>query len=318
MQRRRLMISAVLAASLPAQAQRSSQPIRIIVGAPPGGPTDILARGIAPEMGRQLGRTVLVENKSGASGNLAADMVAKATPDGTTLLASFTGHTVNASLFSKLPFDPVADFTPLTMIATSPSMLVAHPSAPFGSLKELIAYARAHPGKLDLAVPSVGSGGHMAGEAFKLEARVYLLNIPYRGNAPALADVLSGQVPLIFANIGTVRGLVEAGKLRALGVTSRKRMPQFPNVPAIAEVLPKYESMAWFGLFGPANMAADTSRTISEAARAAISGDATFRRNLEENAMTPVGNPAAEFARFVKEDVERWRPLVKYSGARME
>ncbi|MBI3369372.1 MAG: tripartite tricarboxylate transporter substrate binding protein, partial [Burkholderiales bacterium] len=222
MQRRPLLLSLV-ALPLAARAQAPG-PIHIWVGAPPGGSTDTLAREIAPEMGRLLGRTVLVENKSGAGGNLAADTVAKAAPDGSQLLLSFTSHTINATLYPKLPFDPVADFTPLTMVATSPSVLVAHPSLPVNDVRALVAHAKARPGQLNFAIGGIGSSLHLAGEAFKLQAGVYIVNIPYRGTAPAVADLLAGNVTLMFAAPGNVRALVQAGRLKALGVTSAKRM----------------------------------------------------------------------------------------------
>jgi len=301
--------------SATAFAQTSSTPpIRILVGASPGGSTDTLAREIAPEMGRLLGRTVIVENRAGAGGNLAADAVAKAAPDGNTLLLSFTSHTINATLYPKLPFDPVADFTPLTMIATSPSVLVAHPSLPVKDVKELIAYAKPRPGQLNFAIGGIGSSLHLAGEAFKLKAGLFIVNIPYRGTAPAVADVVAGNVPLMFANVGNVRSLVQSGRLKALGVTSPRRLPQFPDAPAIAEVLPGFESNAWFGLFGPAKMPPELVRRVSDAARAAVRADA-MRKRLEGDAGTPVGNAPEEFAAFVKADVPRWAQLVKYSGA---
>ena len=317
MQRRHLLATAALT-SLPAALRaQSNAPIRILVGAPPGGSTDTLAREIAPEMGRLLGRTVIIENKSGAGGNLAADTVAKAAPDGHTLLLSFTSHTINATLYPKLPFDPVADFTPLTMVATSPSVLVAHPSLPVRDLKALIAYAKARPGQLNFALGGIGSSLHLAGEAFKLQAGVFIVNIPYRGTAPAVADVVAGNVPLMFAAVGNTRGLVQAGKLRALGVTSAARLPQFPDVPAIAEVLPGFESSAWFGLFGPAKMPPDLVKRISDAARAAVATEG-MKKRLEADGGTPVGNAPDEFARFVAADVPRWAKLVKYSGAKPE
>jgi tripartite-type tricarboxylate transporter receptor subunit TctC len=319
MHRRHLLqhtLAAAGASALPVWAQNTA-PIRILVGAPPGGTTDMLAREIAPEMGRQLGRTVLVENRSGAGGNLAADVVAKAAPDGNTLLLSFTSHTINATLYPKLPYDPVADFTPLTMVATSPSVLVAHPSVAAKDVKELIAFAKTRPGQLSFAIGGIGSSLHLAGEAFKLQARLFIVNIPYRGTAPAIADVVAGNVPLMFAAVGNARSLVAAGRLKVLGVTSPTRLAQFPDAPAIAEVLPGYESSAWFGLFGPARMPADVTQRFSDAARAAIRGEG-LKKKLEADAATPVGNTPAEFAAFVKADVPRWAALVRYSGATPE
>ena len=300
-----------------ASAQIAGAPVRILVGAPPGGSTDTLAREIAPEMGRLLGRIVIVENKSGAGGNLAADTVAKAAPDGNTLLLSFTSHTINATLYPKLPFDPVADFTPLTMVARSPSVLVANPSLPVKDVRELIPYAKAHPGRMNFAIGGIGSSLHLAGEAFKLQSGTYIVNVPYRGTAPAVADVMAGNVSLMFAAVGNVQQLVRAGKLKVLGVTSPRRLPQFPDAPAIAEALPGYESSAWFGLFGPPRMAPQLVGTISDAARAAVRTEA-FRKRLEADAAEPVGSSPEEFARFVKADIARWARLVNYSGAKPE
>jgi tripartite-type tricarboxylate transporter receptor subunit TctC len=311
--KRRTTLTWLALAPLGAAAQ-TPPPIRILVGAPPGGSTDTLAREIAPEMGRQLGRTVIVENRSGAGGNLAADAVAKAAPDGNTLLLSFTSHTINATLYPRLPFDPVADFTPLTLVATSPSLLVAHPSLPVKDIGELLAYARPRPGQLSFAIGGIGSSLHLAGEALKLRAGLFIVNIPYRGTAPAIADVVAGTVPLMFAPVGNTRSLIAAGRLKALGVTSARRLPQFPEVPAIAEVLPGFESNAWFGLFGPARLSPELTRRLSDAARAAVQTDA-LRRRLEADAGTAVGNSPQEFAAFVKADVPRWAALVRYSGA---
>jgi tripartite-type tricarboxylate transporter receptor subunit TctC len=312
----RRSVLALAAAPALLRAQPNA-PIRLWVGTPPGGSTDTIARELAPEMGRLLGRNVIVENKSGAGGNIAADTVAKSPPDGNNLLVSFTSHTINATLYPKLPYDPVADFTPLTQLVTSSSVLVAHPSLPVANAKELIAYARTRPGQLSFALGGIGSSVHLAGEAFKLQAQLFIVNIPYRGTAPAVADVVAGNVPLMFAPVVNTRALIQAGKLRALGVTSPKRLPQFPDVMAIAEALPGFESRAWFGLFGPARMAPDLVLRISDAARTAMKTD-TIRKRLEQDAAEAVASSPEDFARFVKADVARWAPLVHRSGATPE
>ena len=268
-------------------------------------------------MGRQLGRTVIVENRPGAGGNIAADAVAKAAPDGNTLLMSFTSHAINASLYPSLPFDPVRDFTPLTCVATSPSMLVAHPSVPAKDVRELIALAKAKPGQLNFAIGSVGSSLHLAGDAFKMQSGVFIVNIPYRGTAPAIQDVLAGQVELMFAAVGNAQAQVKAGKLKALGVTSATRLAAFPDVPAISEVLPGYESSAWFGLFAPGRMEPALAKKISDAARKAVASP-EVRRRLETEGYIPVGNSPEEFSRFVQSEITRWAKVVKFSGARPE
>ena len=314
-----LIATAALAAGTAgtAWAQGSTPPIRILVGAPPGGTTDTMARTLATEMGRLLGRTVVVENKAGAGGNLAADAVAKAAPDGNTLLMSVTSHAINASLYPSLPFDPERDFTPLTMVSTSSALLVAHPSLPANNVKELIALAKGKPGRLNFAIGALGSSVHLAGEAFKMMSGTYIVNIPYKGTAPAIQDVIAGQVEMMFANIGNAQAHLKAGKLKALGVTSPQRNPAFPEVPAIAEVLPGYQSSAWFGLFGPARMNPELVRRLSDAARQAIQSPEVKKR-IEFEGATPVGNAPEEFAKFVGEEVVRWGRVVKYSGAKPE
>jgi tripartite-type tricarboxylate transporter receptor subunit TctC len=316
MKRRSLLLATSLLATTSALRAQTGT-VRILVGAPAGGTTDTMARALAVEMGRFLGRIVVVENRPGAGGNIAADAVAKSPPDGNTLLMSFTSHAINASLYPSLPFDPERDFTPLTMVSTSSAVLVAHPSLPANNLRELIALAKARPGKLNFAIGSLGSSVHLAGEAFKMMSGTYIVNIPYRGTAPAIQDVLAGQVEMMFANVGNAQAHIKAGKLKALGVTSPKRLAAFPDVPAIAEVLPGYESSAWFGLFGPGHMNPELAKRISDAARQAIATPEVQRRIANEGA-TPVGNSPDEFARFVHAEIQRWAKVVKFSGAKPE
>ena len=314
-QRRELLLAGAALAAGAANAQAA--PIRILVGAPAGGSTDTMARTLARELGQLLERVVVVENRPGAGGNIAADAVAKAPPDSNMLLMSFTSHAINASLYPTLPFDPIKDFTPLTCVATSPSLLVAHPSVPVKDVRELIAYAKAHPGKLNFAIGAVGSSLHLAGDAFKMQSGAFIVNIPYRGTAPAVQDVIAGQVDMMFAAVGNVQQQVRAGRMKALGVTSAKRLPAFPDVPAISEVLPGYESSAWFGLFGPARMAPELTKRISDAARQAIASS-EVRKRLDAEGAIPVGNSPEEFARFVQSEIPRWAKVVKFSGAKPE
>ena len=315
MQRRKVLLSTT--ALIAAGAFAQTQPMRILVGAPSGGSTDTLARALASELGRLLGKTVIVENRPGAGGNIAAEAVAKSAPDGNTLLMSFTSHAINATLYPSLPFDPVRDFTPLTCVATSPSLLVAHPSVPAKDVLELIALAKAKPGQLNFAIGAVGSSLHLAGELFKMQSGTFIVNIPYRGTAPAIQDVIAGQVELMFAAIGNAQAQVKAGRLKALGVTSATRLAAFPGVPAIAEALPGYESSAWFGLFGPARMSPELARRVSNAARQAIATP-EVRRRLDAEGAVPVGNSPEEFSRFVQGEIQRWAKVVKFSGARPE
>lgn len=317
--RRALLLTlALLSLTGTVRAQALAQPpIRILVGAPAGGSTDTMARALAQALGSQLGRVVVVDNRPGAGGNIAAEAVAKAAPDGNTLLMSFTSHAINASLYPRLPFDPLKDFTPLTMVSTSPSVLVAHPRVPVSTVKELIELARARPGQLNFAIGAMGSSLHLAGEAFKMKAGVYIVNIPYRGTAPAVQDVLAGQVELMFAAVGNVQQHIRAGKLKALGVTSTTRLPALPEVATIAETLPGYESSAWFGLFGPAHMPPELTRRLSDAARSAVHSPEA-RRRIEHEGATPVGNSPDAFAKFVESEIHRWSAVVRYAGAKPE
>ncbi len=205
--------------------------MKILVGATPGGTTDTMARAIATEMSTALGQPVIVENKPGAGGNIAADTVAKSPADGHTLLVSFTSHTINATLYPNLPFDPVADFTPITMIATVPSMLVGNANLRENTLQELIASAKSKPDKLTIALGGLGSSLHLAGEQLKMMSGIRLLNVPYKGTTPAMTDVLAGHVDLMFISMVTGSAQVRAGKLKAFGVTSATRQPSFPGPP---------------------------------------------------------------------------------------
>ena len=294
-----------------------STPIKIWVGASAGGTTDTMARAMAQALGQQLNRVVLVENKTGAGGNLAADAVAKSPPDGLTLLMSFTSHAINASLYPHLPFDPIKDFTPITLVSSSPSILVAHPSLTVNTVAELIDFAKKKPGKLNFAIGGVGSSLHLAGDMFKLKSGANIANIPYRGTAPAIQDVLAGQVELMFANIGNAQQYIATGKLKALGVTSAKRLGAFPDVATIAETLPGFESSAWFGLFGPAKLSPELLKRLSDASVLAIQTP-DVRRRIEAEGATPVGNSPQEFAKFLDQDIARWREVVKFSGAKPE
>jgi tripartite-type tricarboxylate transporter receptor subunit TctC len=290
-----------------------SRPIKLLVGAPAGGTTDTIARVIAEPMAASLRQPVLVENRPGAGGNLAADAVAKATPDGHTLLVSFSSHTINATLYPKLPFDPVADFTPITMIATVPSLLVGHPKLVANDLRALIELAKTKPDTLTIAIGGIGSSLHLAGEKLKMMTGVRLLNVPYKGTAPALTDVLGGQVDLMFISLVTGTAQVRAGKLRAYGVTSAQRQASFPELPAIGEIVPEFESTAWFGVFAPANLPAAIANKLNAVIVSSLSNP-KLREQLRNEGASAVGNSTAEFAAFVREDIKRWAPVVKQSG----
>ncbi len=311
-----MLIGAVLAFPPTLRADDyPTHPIKLLVGAPPGGTTDTIARAIAGPMSAALKQPVLIENRPGAGGNIAAETVAKSAPDGYTLLVSFSSHTINASLYPNLPYDPAGDFTAITKVATVPSLLVGNPKVPAADLKALIELAKAKPDKLTIALGGIGSSLHLAGEKLKLMTGVRLLNVPYKGTAPALTDVLAGQVDLMFISLVTGAAQVRAGNLRAYGVTSAQRQPSFPDVPAIGEVVPGFESTAWFGVFGPAKLPAEITEKLHAAIVAALA-DPEMQKRLTTEGATPVGDTPAEFAAFVRQDIERWGPIVKASGAK--
>ena len=314
-----LQFCAAIAVLMLAQAARAedfpARPVKILVGAPAGGTTDTMARAIADPMAAALKQPVLVENRPGAGGNLAAAAVAKSVPDGYTLLVSFSSHTINATLYPSLPYDPVADFTPITMIARVPSLLVGRADLPAKDLKELIALAKAQPHKLTIGIGGIGSSLHLAGEKFKLMTGVDLLNVPYKGTAPALTDLLGGQIDLMFISVVTGAEQVRAGKLRAYGVTSDKRQGMFPDLPAIGEVVPGFESTAWFGVFAPAGLPDAVTQKLHTTIVAALA-EPRLREQLRTEGATAVGNTRKEFTAFVREDIERWAPVVKASGAK--
>jgi len=308
-----LFFAAIVVLSLSIPALRAedypARPIKLVVGAP-AGTTDTIARFIAEPMAAALKQPVLVENRPGAGGNLAAAAVAKSPPDGHTLLVSFSSHTINATLYPALPYDPITDFTPITMVARVPSLLVGRAKDP----EALIELAKAKPHTLTIGIGGIGSSLHLAGEKLKLMTGVDFLNVPYKGTAPALSDLLGSQIDLMFISLVTGVEQVRAGKLRAYGVTSMQRQPFFPEVPAIGEVVSGFESSAWFGVFAPANLPG----AITERLNAVIVGalaEPKLREQLKNEGATAVGSSAKEFAIFIREDIERWAPLVKSSGA---
>ena len=301
----------------PAGAQTfPSKPVKIVVGVTPGGTTDTLARFLAQEMAKELGQPVVVENRAGAGGNIAAEAVAKSQADGYTLLFVNTSHSVNMGLYGdKVPYDAVKDFTPITQVSTGPAVLVAAKDFPAKDVKDLIAIAKAQPGKLDFAIGGLGTSIHMAGELFKMSAGVHIVNIPYKGSMPALTDVIGGQVRLMFAPVINAVPQVKAGKVRALGVTSATRIPALPEVPPIADELPGYECSAYFGLLGPARLPKNvTARLHAAAARAAQSHE--LKARLEPDGSRAVGGTPEEFGAFLAADVEKWRRVVKATGAK--
>jgi tripartite-type tricarboxylate transporter receptor subunit TctC len=305
---------ACLLASGAALAQESTNPIRIIVGAPAGGTTDALAREVGRGLATQLKRPVFIENHGGAGGNIAASIVAKSEPNGDTLLMSFTSHTINATLFKKLPFDVVKDFTPITMVATFPSVLVASSTVPVNNVPELIEYAKKNPGKLNMAIGGNGSSLHMAGEQFKMMTGAKIVNVGYKGTNPAMTDLLAGHVEVMFNSSVNVLPYLKSDKIKVLGVTSAAPMPQFPGVQPIAATVKGFESKAWFGLFGPAKMSPELTQRFYAAARKVIDDPAFVKRLGTEGGAPAVMTPK-QFGDFVVQDIQYWAKLVNFSGA---
>ena len=297
-----------------------SKPIRLVVPYPAGGPLDIMARAIGQKLTEAWHQPVVVDNRAGAGGNIGADLVAKSAPDGYTLLmGAVATQAINPALYSKIPYDPIKDFAPVALVAQVPNILVVNPSVPVKSVKELIEFARAKPGTLNFASGSTGSTGHLAGELFNTMAGVKMVHIPYKGAAPAMADLLSGQVQLMFDNLASSLPNVKAGKLRALAVTTLARSPAMPDLPTIAESgLPGFDLTTWFGLLVPAGTPHDiVVKLNAEIVRALNSKD--MRERLEKmGAEPPPDNTPEHFAAFIRSEAAKYAKVVKASGARVD
>ncbi|ABM43659.1 Uncharacterized protein UPF0065 [Acidovorax sp. JS42] len=319
--RRTLLASLAVAAAgaLPmgALAQNfPTKPITIIVPFSAGGTTDILARIVGQGLTTELGQSVVVDNKPGAGGNIGGSLAAKAAADGYTLFMGTVGtHAINQSLYKKMPFDPVKDFAPLSRVAAVPNLLVAHPSQPFKTVKEMIAYAKANPGKITFGSPGSGASPHVSGELFKSMTGTDLLHIPYKGSAPAMTDLLGGQTSVMFDNMPSAIQHVRSGKLRPIAVTTAKRSPELPDVPTIAEAgVPGYEATSWFGMFAPAG----TPKPVLDKLHAAlikVLNQADVKKKIAEQGGDVVAETPAQFAAFIKAESVKWGKVVKESGA---
>ena len=302
-----------------AQATYPTKPIRIVVPFPAGGTTDILARAVAQRLSDTLGQPAVVDNRPGAGGNIGAELVAKASPDGHTLLMGTVGtHAINASLYSKMPYDHVRDFAPIILVAGVPNVLVVHPSVPVNSVQELIAYAKANSGKLNFASSGSGTSIHLAGELFKTMAGVQMAHVPYKGSAPAVTDLLGGQVQLMFDNLPSALPHIKAGKLKALAVTSATRAAALPDVPTIAESgLAGFDATSWFGLLAPAGTPQPIiAKLNSEVAKWLASAEAKEKMaGLGANA---AGHSTDEFVRHIAAETSKWAKVVKESGAKVD
>jgi tripartite-type tricarboxylate transporter receptor subunit TctC len=311
-----LVLPAIANAQTPAYP---TKPIRLVVPFPAGGATDILAREVAKHLTETWGQSVVVDNRPGAAGNIGSELVAKAPPDGYTLEMGTVGtHAINASLYSKMPYDHVKDFVPVILVAGVPNVLVVNPSVPVNSVQELIAYAKANPGKLNFASSGSGTSIHLSGELFKVMAGVQMTHVPYKGSAPALQDLIGGQVQLMFDNLPPSLPQIKAGKLRALGVTSATRAPALPDTPTIAESgLPGFEASSWFGILAPAGTSpAIVAKLNAEIAKWLASPEA--KEKLAAVGANIAGGTPEDFARHIQAETAKWAKVVKESGAKVD
>lgn len=311
-----LLIATALAAPGMAVAQSyPTKPIRIVVVSTPGGSVDTLARTVGPKLAERWNQQVLVDNRPGAGGAIAAEIVAKSPPDGYTLImGTVASFATNVSLRKSLPYDPVKDFSPISLVATQNLMLLIHPSVPAKSVRELTAIAKKQPGVLSFASAGNGTGGHLSGELYKMLAGVDLLHVPYKGVQPALIDVVSGQVSMTFASIISAMPQVRNSRLRPLAVTGAQRSPAAKELPTMIEAGVKgYESSTWYGLLAPAGTPADIVGKLS-AEVVAILKSPEMNDRLSKEGADPVGNTPAEFARHIQSEIEKWRKVIRAAG----
>jgi tripartite-type tricarboxylate transporter receptor subunit TctC len=294
------------------------KPVRVIAPFPPGGGTDIFARAVAQKLSGALGQQVVVENRSGAGGMIGSELAARAAPDGyTLLLTSSSTHAIGPHLVRKPPYDPLRDFAPIILIASAPNVLVVHPSVPARTVKELVALAKARPGEINFASNGTGTLSHLTAELFKLQTGISMVHVPYKGGPPAVIDLVAGHVSGLFAAFPTVSGQMRAGKLRAVAVTSAKRLDAERDIPTVAETLPGFESSQWWGMFAPAGTSAEiVDRLNGEVLK--ILGDAEVRSRFAADAAQAAGGSAREFAAFLTADYEKWGKVVKASGIRAD
>ena len=322
------LVPLLLAATLPvaswAQGAWPNKPVKIVVPFAPGGTTDILARAVAPELAKAFGQSFVIENKGGAGGNIGTEIVARAAPDGYTLLMGTVGtHGINKSLYAKLSYDPQKDFAPITLVAGVPNVMVmnAEKAKTLGinTVPDFIAYARKNPGRLNMASSGNGTSIHMAGELFKSMTGTFMTHIPYTGSAPALMGLVSDQVDVMFDNLPSSMALIKAGKLKAFAVTSNQRSGAMPDMPTIEEAGPLkgFEASSWFGLLAPAGTPPDIVKALQRETAKALNSPAIKEKLLAQGAI-PSGNTPEEVAALIDAEIKKWAPVVKNSGARVD
>src|SRR6267378_5143278 len=308
----------IVAAAGAASAQSfPSRPVHIFVPYPAGGGVDVLTRTLGEVVSKQWGQSVVVENRPGAGGVIASQAVATAPPDGHTLIMVASGHATNPLLYSKIPYDTFKDFTPVSLLASSPNILLVRADSPFKTLAAMIAQARSKPGSLSFGHAGTGTSTHLAGELLKNLAKIDLNAIPYKGGAPSINDLLGGQIPMSFNNGPESVGQLEAGTVRALAVTTASRASFLPNVPSMAEAVPGYDTEVWWGLLGPAGMPADLIAKLSHDFVAALNTDQVKER-LGKLGASPIGSSPSEFDAKIRADASKWGPIIEAAGMKAE
>ena len=314
----RFLLVVLCAVALTAQAQDyPTRPIRLLTPAAPGGTTDLLARLFGAKLSESLGQQVIVDNRASASGVVAGDMTAKAPPDGYTLLLAYHQHTVNAVLNPNLPYHPVNDFTPITQLTAAGFLLLVNPASPPHNLQEFIEWTKQSTTPLNFGSAGLGTGGHLAGELYKQMTGVKAQHIPYKGSGPSFIDLIGGRYEFTFAGLQGAQAQVRGGKLRAIAITTPKRLAAIPDIPAMAEALPGFEVVGWYGVIGPAGMPAPlVKRLHEELLRALAQPDVKSR--IAADGAEAVGSSPAEFREFMAKDLAKWAKLVKESGAKLD
>jgi tripartite-type tricarboxylate transporter receptor subunit TctC len=315
------IVLAVLAASLAATAGQAqtwpSKPVRYVVPFPPAGATDILARIMAEKLSGPFGQSVVVENRPGAAGNVGTEFVAKSPPDGYTILQLTVAQSISATLYEKLNYGLEKDLIPVAMIALVPNVMIVNPSVPAKSVAEFIALARSRPGRINFASSGSGTSIHMSAEMFKMLTGVNIVHIPYKGSGPALADLMGGQVDVMFDNLTSSIGLIRSGKLRALAVTTSTRYQELPDVPTVQETVPGYEATAWFGIVAPAGTPREVVMRINGEVNRALAHADVKEKLAQQGALARSWTPE-EFGSFIHNEVVKWAKVVKASGAKVE
>jgi tripartite-type tricarboxylate transporter receptor subunit TctC len=319
-----LFATNLIAVQAYSQAAWPTKPVKIIVPFAPGGTTDLLARAMAPELSKAFGQSFIVENKAGAGGNVGADAVAKSPADGYTLLMGTVGtHGINVALYDKMPFDPIKDFSPVTLVAGVPNVMVMNTdkakSLGINTVADFIKYAKANPGKLNMASSGNGTSIHLAGELFKSMSGTYLVHFPYRGSGPALLDLVGGTMDVMFDNLPSALPHIKSGKLKALAVTSSQRSAVLPDVPTVEEAgnLKGFDASSWFGLLAPAGTPADIVNRLQQESAKAMNNPAVKEKLLAQGAI-PGGNTSAEFSKMIASEIKKWAQVVKVSGAKVD